>query len=269
MSIITSLGRNLRSISLAGCVKVLRAPFYPTHVHSSLAFAGPTAHASLASGVQVSEQAVEKLVAECPNLENVSLSGCDRITDASLERLSSLTKLQQLVRTPFSCTTRSGLTMNLSLLLLGWQDISWCRQLTNVEPLSACRHLSVLYGTASAPFPRAHNGGRKNTDARRAWRMQQSRRLLERERETVHGALLQRASHRPFHVCTPHLFPAQRHVVHSRVRFCALCRVSCSDECGGIRRKHLSWCAQNQRFAALRSLTLSGTIASLAPHALI
>jgi hypothetical protein len=30
VSIITSLGRNLRSISLAGCVKVPRAPFYPT-----------------------------------------------------------------------------------------------------------------------------------------------------------------------------------------------------------------------------------------------
>jgi hypothetical protein len=125
----------------------------------------------------VSEQAVEKLVAECPNLENVSLSGCDRITDASLERLSSLTKLQQLVRTHpppgfvslslffVFLVTRSGLTMNLSLLLLllllGWQDISWCRQLTNVEPLSACRHLSVLYGTASAPFRCTHNGGRK------------------------------------------------------------------------------------------------------------
>lgn len=63
--------------------------------------------------------------------------------------------------------------------------------------------------------------------------------------------------------------PPSAHAVHSRVRSCALCRGSCSDECGGIRRKHLSWCAQNQRFVALRSLTLSGTIASLAPHALI
>lgn len=145
VSIITSLGRNLRSISLAGCVKV-------------------------------SEQAVEKLVAECPNLENVSLSGCDRITDASLECLSSLTKLQQL-------------------------DISWCRQLTNVEPLSACRHLSVL-----------------NLDG--CWNVS-GRRFME--------------------LCSS-----------------VLLTVLSVDECGGIRRKHLSWCAQNQRFAALRSLTLSG-----------
>jgi hypothetical protein len=104
VSIITSLGRNLRSISLAGCVKVLRAPSYltpyPTLRSLVIAFDGLKANASLGSGTQVSEQAVEKLVTECPNLENVSLSGCDRITDASLECLSSLTKLQQLVRPP-------------------------------------------------------------------------------------------------------------------------------------------------------------------------
>ncbi|ELR17665.1 leucine rich repeat domain containing protein [Acanthamoeba castellanii str. Neff] len=180
VSIITSLGRNLRSISLAGCVKVLRAPSYltpyPTLRSLVIAFDGLKANASLGSGAQVSEQAVEKLVTECPNLENVSLSGCDRITDASLECLSSLTKLQQL-------------------------DISWCRQLTNVEPLSACRHLSVL-----------------NLDG--CWNVS-GRRFME--------------------LCSS-----------------VLLTVLSIDECGGIRRKHLSWCAQNQRFAALRSLTLSG-----------
>jgi hypothetical protein len=68
-----------------------------------------------AHGVQkITEQGVEKLITECINLENVSLSGCDNITDATLVSLSSLTRLQQLVRL--------HLLFLLSVSLLGAQS---------------------------------------------------------------------------------------------------------------------------------------------------